>query len=107
METYGKVFFMLRISGINSGLNYKVNPQYEQYLKTFQKASKEYKDLERAMKSGNVNPTLVEKSIKAKKAMDVAKNDCQNVSKIIKGGCLDKKIAEKEANKLQKLDYYC
>jgi hypothetical protein len=80
---------MFRISGINSDLNYKVNPQYQSYLKKYQEASKEYEYLERILKSKNANPTLVEKSIKAKKAMEIAENDCKNVPKIIKGGNLD------------------
>ena len=98
---------MFRISGINSGSNYKINPQYENYFKIFKKASKEYEDLERIMQNGKVNPSIVEKYVKAKKTMDIAENDCRNVQKYIKDNSLNNTINNKNEKSLHKIDYYC
>ena len=99
---------MFRISGINSGLNYKVNPIFQKRAEILKKASEEYTDLERKMQSNCVSPSVVDKFIKAEKNLEVAKSDLKNVSRVVKGGNLDKDKALTEANELtRKIDYYC
>jgi hypothetical protein len=96
---------MFKISGNNYGLNYRVNPVFMRYAENYKEAENKCEKLERKIKNGNAEKIDFEKLKKAERDKNIAENALYNVPKIINGGDLDKKTAQKEANNIHKIDF--
>jgi hypothetical protein len=75
------------------------------YAEKYKKASKEYEKYKSKIKNGNAEQIDFIKLKKAEKDKKIAENSLYNVPKVIKGGNLDKVIAEEEAKNKHKIGF--